>query len=539
MVLSFPCCTHYADSRLVRADSLMNTHPDSAYAILKSIKPASLQDKEGKAYYALLYTQAQYKNYDSIRSDSLINIAVNYFSDNHDREKYTRSLLYKGAAFSDMGNKLDAMYYYKCAEANADSKDYELKGQINIRMAELYREMEVEDNMDMEKFKEALRYYEKAGDKKFQIVCLNSIGSIYRGFQIDSAYKYLFHALQLSREIGDSSNIFINISSISRAYWADSLFSKSKDLAVFAIKNGSKYLPDQNCYYDACTSYAELGKADSALFYFKQIKAENSVEDLISRELALMEIEKAKKNYKSSLDHLLKFVNAYNLISHNPVRNQLLISEKQYDKQKNELSQIKLQKEKLILFFCAFLFIIVLLAWILKYRQRQKDYINLIGLMQSEANESKEYLSIQLEKDSQLKVAVEQLIENVKYLTNASYQYSDVPAAFMECFWKRVKLTRFQDNMLNNLKLILDTNYNNIITRLSAEYPILSNDELDFISLICYGFSFAAITVCMGYSNPNYVNNKKIRIAKKMQLKQPLRQYLNNLMEESISNNRL
>lgn len=159
--------------------------------------------------------------------------------------------------------------------------------------------------------------------------------------------------------------------------------------------------------------------------------------------------------------------------------------------------------------------------------------------MQSEANESKEYLSIQLEKDSQLKVAVEQLIENVKYLTNASYQYSDVPAAFMECFRKRVKLTRFQDNMLNNLKLILDTNYNNIITRLSAEYPILSNDELDFISLICYGFSFAAITVCMGYSNPNYVNNKKIRIAKKMQLKQPLRQYLNNLMEESISNNRL
>ena len=126
------CCTgNKYDSRLLLSDSLMNSHPDSAYEILKSIDACKLSGRCNKAYYALLYTQAQYKNVDSIHNDSLIDIAVDYYSGSSEREKYTRSLIYKGAALSDMGFPKDALEWYKKAEENADNYDYTNLGQKN------------------------------------------------------------------------------------------------------------------------------------------------------------------------------------------------------------------------------------------------------------------------------------------------------------------------------------------------------------------------------------------------------------------------
>jgi hypothetical protein len=94
VILLLSCCTRGRYSaRLVAADSLMNAHPDSAYAILKSISSDTLPSKADRAYYALLFTQAMYKNYDTIRSDSLINIAVNFFSDNHDRAPHYKNVV--------------------------------------------------------------------------------------------------------------------------------------------------------------------------------------------------------------------------------------------------------------------------------------------------------------------------------------------------------------------------------------------------------------------------------------------------------------
>ena len=90
-------CGRSVDSRLSLADSLIDDQADSAFVVLKEINADELTSTSDKAYYALLYTQAQYKNFDSIPNDSLINIALHHYSDNHNRELYTRALIYKGA----------------------------------------------------------------------------------------------------------------------------------------------------------------------------------------------------------------------------------------------------------------------------------------------------------------------------------------------------------------------------------------------------------------------------------------------------------
>ena len=127
-------CSKATDARLVAADSLMAAHPDSALAILQEITPESLRGKANNAYYALLLTQAQYKNYVPITSDSLIDVAVRYYDDDGDAEKRTRAYIFKGAALNEMGDHLAAIEWYKKAETVADTGDYENLGYIHMRL---------------------------------------------------------------------------------------------------------------------------------------------------------------------------------------------------------------------------------------------------------------------------------------------------------------------------------------------------------------------------------------------------------------------
>ena len=74
-------CTIRQDynQQLLKADSLMQLRPDSALNILKSISPKKLSTRADNAYYALLLTQAQDKNFVVQKDDSLIQIAVHYY----------------------------------------------------------------------------------------------------------------------------------------------------------------------------------------------------------------------------------------------------------------------------------------------------------------------------------------------------------------------------------------------------------------------------------------------------------------------------
>ena len=146
-------CGRGVDKRLVAADSLMWKCPDSSLAILNAINRDSLQGDENLAYHALLLTQAQFRCNGNCSSDTLINSALDYYSDNHNREHYTRSLLYKGAYYEFHTNQpVEAIKWYKQAENNADSTDYRNLAQINFRMGMLYYDSYISTGEDISKF---------------------------------------------------------------------------------------------------------------------------------------------------------------------------------------------------------------------------------------------------------------------------------------------------------------------------------------------------------------------------------------------------
>lgn len=86
-VLLACCAKHSPSNDLQIAESVMNEYPDSALRILRAIPtPEKLEGKE-RADYCLLLTQAMDKNDEKLESDSLINIAIEYYKSYDDNLK--------------------------------------------------------------------------------------------------------------------------------------------------------------------------------------------------------------------------------------------------------------------------------------------------------------------------------------------------------------------------------------------------------------------------------------------------------------------
>ena len=198
---------HRYDGRLTAADSLMWDAPDSALAIVSAID--TLTGEADRAYRDLLTTQARYKCYQEITAsdDSAITRAVDYYRvHSGEREKLTRAYLYKGAVMEELGHVDSAMYYYKTAEASADSKDYFTLGYVNMRMGALYRDHYSLDGKDIEKYELANRYLQLTDDKYYQLRCKINLGSLYRLNNPKEAEVLLNEAMSLAQEMNDTSN---------------------------------------------------------------------------------------------------------------------------------------------------------------------------------------------------------------------------------------------------------------------------------------------------------------------------------------------
>ena len=70
---------------LQRADSLVYTNPDSAYHLLSSLPSPDKSSELEYATWCLLITQATDKSNRKHTSDSLIHIAVRYFSEHNEQ----------------------------------------------------------------------------------------------------------------------------------------------------------------------------------------------------------------------------------------------------------------------------------------------------------------------------------------------------------------------------------------------------------------------------------------------------------------------
>lgn len=99
-------CIHHNDAGklLDNAEAHLDMHPDSAFVALDSLDRRQLNTPELRARHALLYSIALEKCGISIMNDSIINIAVNYYSNKGDKEAADKALQWREKILESAGN---------------------------------------------------------------------------------------------------------------------------------------------------------------------------------------------------------------------------------------------------------------------------------------------------------------------------------------------------------------------------------------------------------------------------------------------------
>ena len=515
--------SHNIDARLALADSLIVDHADSAYTVLKAIDSEELLSESDRAFYALLYTQAQYKNVDSIGSDSLINIALDYYKDNHNREHYTRTLIYKGAVMEELGNPEEALEWYLSAENNAAPDDYLNLGQANLRMAVLYSNNYSDYNLKIQKYTKAENYYYLAQNAQYQLMCLSGLGGSYRICNMDSAYYYLDKALELAKEMGNEGELYSCTEMKVRGMLEDSLHHEAKTLALdYLNTKGTEYV-DDDLYYDLASAYIGLGNADSAQYYFDKT-AENPQNDSqkVTRLNTLGKINNILGKHQEAFFSIQEAEQRSVELIYRNDQNKLERIEQLYKQEVEKNIKYELQLNKIILICLILVIFVIILICVYFYRENQhkeKSALLLIDNIQKE--------NLILHRDIQShEMFQKNHIQTIKQIQECFHLYSQSPSVFTRHFNEILDSEKNNENFWNELVYYADKKYNGKITQIKNTYPNLNEKEIRILTMICCDFSNLEITIAMGYKHVTRIYSKKQELIKKLNLDCSLEDFL-------------
>lgn len=535
-LVSFTQCGKADRALLARADSLLEVEEgDSAMMILQSIDSTDLSSSNN-AYYALLYTQAQYKCYVPITSDSLISIAEKYYRLNDDRKMYARAAAYKGIALMEMGLPTEAIYYVKTAEQMTDSTEFFTLGWLNLRLGELFQMTYADNGEDIEKYKKALDYFKTVNPQsRYVRVCNSYIGQLYRLSNADSAHYYLTQAIELSKIQRDTSSLVYNMELLAGLYESLGDYQKTKELAIYIVNNTTDLNIKRSANLCLGRIYAKLDQLDSATIMVSNVNELYSLTDSINYWNTKYEISTQNEDYRDALEFYCKSTDKSNSILRSARKHSLAVAEKRYDNSRveklNEELNLGVKIRNYVVIITVLVALIVVVLGVIVIRRKNmlaRDSREFIEKLQLESKRYNSTIDEKLRTESQLKQVLGNQIESIKELLEMAYRYDGNAALFMEKFKQSVRINKLSGSMWRDLRFFVNENYFGIIDYLITQHPTLSDDDLNYLSMMCCGFSYIEITVCLGNSNERSTCNRRIRIAQRMGVTIPLDQYIDD-----------
>ncbi len=513
----------------------MWTAPDSSLAILEAIDRDSLQGDENLAYHALLLTQAQFRCYGNCSSDTLINAALDHYSDNHNKEHYTRALLYKGAYCEFHTNQpVEAMKWYKKAEDNADSTDYSNLAQINMRMGKLYNNSFISTGEDISKFSDALSYYRKLGQKDNELLCLLYIGEKMRVSNDKNTVSYLQQAKEIAVELEDTTSIVNAMQFLSRYYFYNRCYVDAHRIAQSCLASYPSHITE-DVILDEARACAKLGKTDSASMYMDLVQSP-IVYDVSHayRIYTIADVALAKGNNVQYIKNKRIADSICDVVQIKRDSLKLIQVESDINAQSLEHSKSRNRLFKLILYLLVTLVVIVVIAFCLYHYKKKKEWKKLI---EEHKNANKELLNKNIEASNvndDCKLAIYDLLKKIdSWVKMKQNMPEDIFAnKFEESFiiGKKKNNIRIESGgFWHDMQSLADATFGKDLKNLEEKFPKLTKDDLYIIALKYLGFSYVTIAVCMGYKDKSYVNKKKDRIPKKLGLDITFDELLNSL----------
>lgn len=485
--ISFSSCSSSVKNPLLLcADSLMEARPDSALFILESISSPQKLPRADRALYALLLTQAKYKNYIVLEDDSLIKTAVEYYGDRKKSLYAAKAHYYWGATYRDMGYTSFAVEEYLTAIRLMPVKD-DFLAMIYDNLAECYEEEDL-GNVAEEAYRSAYRILK---GESGQIYPLRGIARVFLlQNEKDSALYYYQKALDCALAVQDSDLIGALYHDFAMVYNEKKEYIQADKYAskVIAIVSQDKLV---NAYLLKAKIMLNLNELDSASYFFNKDMNELDIYGKVACYDGMYQIAKKKGEWKTAVENMDAYRVLYDSIQIMSDNEELI---KLMDKYQLEEHKRKLSEHNKILLaslIIAFLSLMVMCVFYFMWndRKRKKHYIALqheltqkrvdaMLLKEEEVSESnKEHID---KKRSELTEEQIQLCISVLKTTDCYDQLE----ALEKATHKQLLTMR---GLRKEMRSAISSAFVDVMVNLKERYPTLTGDDVFYcvLSLLC------------------------------------------------------
>lgn len=307
--------TRHVTENLSQAEELIWTAPDSALHLLESISASRHLTGKEQADYALLLSLAQYRCYIPVSSDSLINLAIEYYKDKNDADKKGAAFYVKGCILEEYCKDIpNALLAYKEAETcipDMDDKQY---------VARIYSSLGYVNKKSFH-FEPAKEYYQKAVqaniDGKDTVAYASNLLNLstlyYTLHQADSANRCINTLIDIADSLNDLDLQVKIYNNIANRKIFEKNYAEAEKYLIHAIRLSSPHFPNK-LSLGLANLYAYTGQKEKADSLFTHLLScpdllvrSNSYLDLLNYFLASHPQEHSYLNHYIALtDYIYK-----------------------------------------------------------------------------------------------------------------------------------------------------------------------------------------------------------------------------------------
>lgn len=511
----FSCTDSETVHRMFTAESLLQQKPDSSLAIMESISRKDLSSKKEKALYSLLMTAALDKNYYEIKSDSLINIAADYYSSTTDERHRMLAHYYQGVVYNSNEAYNAAIVALEKAEKDALMlEDHLYAGLISRTKADIFSK---NNNLEAAQIwmEDAIKHFTRIEDTRYA-----AYAELGLAFILINKKDYSAAESQLERVRKIYDDDYLN--TYSGLKEALILVVQDKDLnrAVEQFEQSPTNLFDIQDYYYYAIALEKTGKhkeADDQL-----ANAYSLCKD--PADSAQVDFMKARVLHLRGIDREAYTLTRKAAFAQDSVTRVLLrqsINDAQRDYYKAEA---KYQEEKIgrikdknrAAYTLALFAVLLMLGAVAAYKRKKelqvKEQMAMLSLQQQRLNLSEKTTASLLgslfsERIGQL----DKLSKDYIYAESEERKYQ----AFKQ-FRKEVDAMREDRELFTSLEDDLDKYCDQIMSKFKTQVPSVNGQSLKLATLFFCGLPYSTIQIIMGSVSEDSLKMARSRIRKKI-----------------------
>lgn len=431
LLLAFVSCGKRNDGlpALQRVALLANTHPDSAVALLDSLRDSIfLQPRSVRMYYDLLTVKARDKAYIRHTSDSLIRSVLRYYERQDDKKHLPETYYYAGRVYSDLGDAPQALNYFIRASETADGKDYDLLSRIYSQIGTLYLYQDVYDKA-LPVFRKCYQYNLLEGDSAGMVYAIRNMGRTYRTLdQVDSALHYYKEADSLAIKLG-SNLLRMRVNGEFSAYYTQlGMYKEAYKCLQWAFLqfNSDDRAP---AYSTVAHYYLNINQLDSALIYFTKLLKMDDYLYLQSAYKGLGEIATKRGNYAEACSYWALYEmyrdSVQSITQTETVRKiNALYNYQLREEENNRLQMQNRQQKNYIVWITASMVVVVALFFAYRQNRKRKEEGRINQLQKLKALEGQKYRQSQefIEENKKRIAELEKELQASKIVQNQPQQ---------------------------------------------------------------------------------------------------------------------